>query len=802
MEVTSLKRLINSFLKLRQQIAATWEDLGFLKSCLKNSVTPKSHQIKLNLYLPNAAKTKKQIELKCIKESINAKYSAVSYKTLLAYNTHLQLAKLFKELGASNDDFDRFITKIKTAEKCEKLRKRKVLDKKLKQLKISQRNRNGQMKSTQNTTDNLNNIVINKSTHSFSKDEMELLNKGLNYAVTPKSVNKEDIIVDVEAAIRHFDEGNKENIRKEVCNILNEGNIKKPSMKNQKENKILYDLNKKPVYYMKADKGNTIVIMDKEDYNQKMLDKLNNGNFRKIRNNPLKDSSMKVVKTLKECKSLDVDVKELIVANPSVPKLVGLPKIHKEGEQFREIISANRAPTYKIAKWLVNKFNEMNFTSRAIKNREEFLEKTNNLRIEEDELIVSFDVKALFPSVPINESLEYLKDWIAAQNTEEENWKNKAKEYYKLAKLCMEEDYFEFRNELYRTTSGVSMGNPLSPFIAEIFMSKLEKKMEEECLMPRIWMRYVDDIFAIVDKEELENLNNCINKIHKNIEFTVEIEEDGKLPFLDILVTRRSGKIGFNIYRKTTSTQRFIPANSNHSLKHKMAAFNTMIHRMLTTPMKKEDLKIEESLIIDTATKNGYSADQIKRLIKRKKLKLKQEEMSTLYKQNQILNKQGQKWTSLVYDQKSTYKIRKQLRKYKIHVSESSRKYQLKSRLNSIKDKRKKHELSGIYKINCNNCEKYYIGQTKRSVTTRFKEHLREVKKARRGMKDNFNSMVAKHIYDTEHEITEDNLKVIKEVKGRNRRDIYESMQIYKSRDDYLLNTDKGNAYTWLFKLI
>ncbi|XP_055389983.1 uncharacterized protein LOC129618968 [Condylostylus longicornis] len=377
----------------------------------------------------------------------------------------------------------------------------------------------------------IENLVVNKSSYTFSTKEMDLLNKGLKYAITPKRTDKEDIIADVETAIRGADHGAKENIRKEVYKILRGSNNTNSNLDNKpkSEHSTVKSLNEKPVYYIKAEKGNTIVIMNKDDYDEKILDKLNNGNFRKIRTNPLKESAVKVKKALKECKFLDFNINDLTMPNPSVPKLVCLPKIHKEGEQFREIISANGAPTYKIAKWLVKRFGEMDFRSCSIKNREEFIEKTKGLKIGPDELMVSFDVKALFPSVPVNEALEYLKVWLSTQEgeTETENWNNKVKEYHKLARLCIEENYFEFTNEMYRTTSRVSMGNPLSPFIAELFMSKLEKRMEEDSLMPRVWMRYVDDVFAIVDKEELENINRCINKLHRNIEFTFEIEENG-----------------------------------------------------------------------------------------------------------------------------------------------------------------------------------------------------------------------------------------------------------------------------------
>ena len=58
------------------------------------------------------------------------------------------------------------------------------------------------------------------------------------------------------------------------------------------------------------------------------------------------------------------------------------------------------------------------------------------------------------------------------------------------------------------------MGNPLSPFMADIFMGHLETKLKEiEKDFPKIWFRCVDDIFSIVPEDF--NINGFLETMNK-----------------------------------------------------------------------------------------------------------------------------------------------------------------------------------------------------------------------------------------------------------------------------------------------
>ena len=56
-----------------------------------------------------------------------------------------------------------------------------------------------------------------------------------------------------------------------------------------------------------------------------------------------------------------------------------------------------------------------------------------------------------------------------------------------------------------------------------------------------------------------------LNNQHLNIHFTIDIEEDGKLPFLDVLVSKKvDGILGHHVYRKPTHRDRYLYTESHH----------------------------------------------------------------------------------------------------------------------------------------------------------------------------------------------------------------------------------------------
>ena len=110
------------------------------------------------------------------------------------------------------------------------------------------------------------------------------------------------------------------------------------------------------------------------------------------------------------------------------------------------------------------------------------------------------------------------------------------------------------------------MGSPLSSFLAEAVIQDLETRTIADNKDITFWKRYVDDVFAIVKTEKLNNTLQTINTTTDNIRFTKEEGKDNQLPFLDVLLSKTNGgTLTTQVYRKNTQTDQVLNYHSTKS---------------------------------------------------------------------------------------------------------------------------------------------------------------------------------------------------------------------------------------------
>src|SRR5579863_3981326 len=83
--------------------------------------------------------------------------------------------------------------------------------------------------------------------------------------------------------------------------------------------------------------------------------------------------------------------------------------------------------------------------------------------------------------------------------------------------------------------------------------------------------------------------SDFINKIHPNIKFTAEIEENNKLNFLDICITRKGQGFSTKVFRKPIASNKYLDFDSYNAPSQKAGIIYGLVHRVTNICSSKED---------------------------------------------------------------------------------------------------------------------------------------------------------------------------------------------------------------------
>ena len=159
------------------------------------------------------------------------------------------------------------------------------------------------------------------------------------------------------------------------------------------------------------------------------------------------------------------------------PKFYGLPKIHKPDTPLRPIVSSCGYVTYGVAKELAKILKPLVGQSpHHINSTQDFVEQAKHFKLESGECLSSYDVSALFTSVPIDPALQIIKDLLVKDNTLKERTVMDVEDIILLLEFCLKNTYFSFQGQFYEQVEGAAMGSPVSPIVANLYMEYLEQK--------------------------------------------------------------------------------------------------------------------------------------------------------------------------------------------------------------------------------------------------------------------------------------------------------------------------------------
>ncbi len=138
--------------------------------------------------------------------------------------------------------------------------------------------------------------------------------------------------------------------------------------------------------------------------------------------------------------------------------------------------------------------------------------------------------------------------------------------------LILKENTFIFAGEHYRQITGIAMGTPVAPTLANLFMGKVEHEALSAWggTQPLVWLRYIDDILVIMEdsQEKLLELVKHLNARISTIKYTAEIS-DKSIDFLDLTIFKdpryqQEGVLDIQPYSKAIDPHSYLHYSSAH----------------------------------------------------------------------------------------------------------------------------------------------------------------------------------------------------------------------------------------------
>ena len=309
----------------------------------------------------------------------------------------------------------------------------------------------------------------------------------------------------------------------------------------------------------------------------------------------------------------------------------------------------------------------------------------------------------------------------------------------------------------------------------------------------------MDDIFVLcTSQEHLDRFKNYLNSKHASINFTSEVEKDGKLPFLDMLIDRNNGCIQVNVYRKPTFTGVYTHFHSFLPSMYKFGLLSTILFRYFSVCSSFQLFHLEVLEFKKIFLKNGYPLKIIDACIHKflKKIFMDKVLKDTVPQRDYFI--------TLPYLGPLSNKIQKRIKtvfQKVIPTGKINIVFKTQRRIShflKFKDVVPSFlESPIIYHFKCPSCNAGYVGETRVHYKTRSSQHLGISEWTDNPTKGGVPTAVTKHIREKNCICSFDNFTIIGKESDYHLLKLKESLFI--KLYDYKLNDRQTSIELFLF---
>ncbi|XP_046588309.1 uncharacterized protein LOC124293079 isoform X2 [Neodiprion lecontei] len=584
----------------------------------------------------------------------------------------------------------------------------------------------------------------------------------------------------------------KENLRSKSINILS--NFCKGQSRSEDRLMLNKDLivtkkflrENEDLVVSRSDKGNSTVIMFREEYEREMSALISDRTtYLPLHRDPTLTYQKRANNLVAELASSGVideaEEKNLRSSYTRAPRIYGLRKTHKPTCKLRPVVSCIQSPSYKLSRVVHEILTPVVDTfSFNLLNSFQFVDFIRDVELHSDYRLISLDVVSLFTNIRkdlvlkvINESWDNIKHLVKVPKFL----------LIKLIEFCFETSYFTYNGVLYRQVEGCSMGNPASPVLANIVMNYVLQQIITVLPFNIAFIKlYVDDTIAAVPETELNRVLELFNSFEENIQFTMEVEQNGCIPFLDIMVERSNNHLKTNWYTKPTSSGRILNFCSNHPMSQKVGMIHGLLDRMfrLSSEEYHEDNYQKIEILL---TNNSYPRSFVRAAIIKFKENKANGGVGGVRPTNFI------KYCRFPFVPGLSHKINSCFTGTNVKLAYYNV-YKIKSLYTKLKDPVQQDQRAGVvYKIPCS-CGLCYVGQTKQYLKNRIYQHRNSCRNVK--ILDENKTALAAHYFDSGHGFDFDKAKILDLENNWLKRSVSEMVWI-KLNDTVNKRTDTQN---------
>jgi len=191
--------------------------------------------------------------------------------------------------------------------------------------------------------------LVNLTNVTFDNNESELLEKGLKFALPPPKLTQvlDTLVANLLVGLASNPAASSNQCAEIVKSELQKGNLNVPAPPTSIVKSIWQKMKSHDLCMIKADKGNGFVIMTPPNYDAKVTEFLTNNNANQVTFNFNKFNAV-VRRRISESQYIIPQRSKtfLKISNTRLPRLYGLPKLHKPNCPMRSIVSFISSPTY------------------------------------------------------------------------------------------------------------------------------------------------------------------------------------------------------------------------------------------------------------------------------------------------------------------------------------------------------------------------------------------------------------------------------------------------------------------------